>query len=522
MEATPASGWLDTGNQLLGQQASQLQMALQIADQVMQQRHAEHQSQMDEFHRGQQERMTKVAETNSATNEAYRKSSEERQKKKEEQDNIEQALGKGFELYNKGVPFPTAFARAKKLDPDTISGIEQDIHETYKAKMRGAQGNSPEPERQEIPSLNPGVPPQGFSPGPSIAPQGQAGMAGVPQGPPVVPPQAAQMLPQIGMAGMPGMGAFAGAMPPMPQGPQGAPPQAPAPADMPQLPPQQLPPMMMQPGRAPFVDPSMQEALSQPSPMWQMKQEEEQAKRSFMKAREDVMQRQIALKEDMDPLNFEEKVAHNIATEESTRIKNETDSRMVDAKIKDFKDKLIRMDAKFVEQKKIDQSLISYRTSMAAAANTNAAHRATAVKAQDHAKSEWMRMAGLARQEENSAVHVENMLTQAEKAYAIAATEARAAESAHIINPDNAGMLKMFQATQADFIVKRDQYARLKETAHKTRTNANTLSNISAGMQQELEQKGILPKNGDGVTVPRMPNKPKNAADAAIQQLLGP
>ncbi len=509
------SGFLSTKNSLQDMQSQQLRDALAIASTISQQHEREYQKQQDVYQKGIQERQVAVQEQNAKTQEEYRKSSEKRQAKDDEQKAIQSAFDKAFQLYNKGIDFPTAFSRAKKLDPEGVAELEQDIHETYRAKKRGEYEQTPAP---------PPLPP--------LQPQPLPGMQSV-TGPNTAAPVGAPPQPMPMPLGAVGgaMGGFMGGM--SPQTPPAGPPVPPVPPTGTmgmQMGPPMGPRLPIPQEKPPFVDPTLGEALHQPSPLWLEEMEKRNAANALAKARTDVLLRGQALKEELDPLKIDARIASDYAKMEEARRKGDREERFVDAKIKDMADKLTVLDRNFREKEKVDESLIKFRESMAvlggrraATGEKNAATNAATNAAQhavngQKAQAEYRHLEGLAVREGQRATQLDNMALHAKENMETALSEWEQSKATLSVSnkPEDVLAANALLTKAMDY---RRRYTQLKIDTQRAKEQAQALAHIAGTMQTQLYGTVLENTGKPPPAAPRMPAKPRSSVDDAAKAL---
>src|SRR5689334_15220441 len=107
LEVGGPSGWFGAGNEMLGQQASQTQRALEIAKMILTQRQSQHQEMMDQWMKDPNNPLNlhaaaqaKYWEDQAETNKQYRKDQQETAAEKVKNDAIEKLTAEGDKAYN--------------------------------------------------------------------------------------------------------------------------------------------------------------------------------------------------------------------------------------------------------------------------------------------------------------------------------------------------------------------------------------------------------------------------------------
>ncbi len=502
-----ARGWTAQGNDLLSQQGEQLKQALAIADQVMQERQAEHATKFQEFNQAWMrdpnnpnniEAATKKQQAD--TTEKWRKESEERQSKEDAEQAIQKTLSEARLHHSAGEDWGASYAPLKRLDPKLWQ--EELDHKLNSLKHEWKTGaGSATPAPQEIPMLQGAQAP--FIP--------QAG-GGQPAPPPQMPPEA-----MAALGAMPGPAGMAPMMPQSPQIPQAPPPQgsvmgqaALGPGVMPG---QQMPPGMITPPGAP--EPTMDDAMRSMSPQFLMNQEKMRAEEHQKAVRAQASMIAAQAKEGMLPIQQEiANVRASLAQTAAAR--DARDQAAMEQRLGKYAPSLDTIEKAIGVRKDLADNLDRHQRAMEGIADRRAKTYAASVAKNSAAANQSY---GLSQRLAMGAEKEYQTLQKSAAAIDKNLSEMIAGYDVTVLDTSEAGSSKAFQ--QALMIGKlRKQRQEVIADAAKAKTVALELRHIADQQLHDMNEKG-LNTYSDGKRIPpsRRPSAPKSLFDKAATEL---
>lgn len=493
-----AGGWLDTGNALMQQQSQQLRDALAIADQLNQERAQQAAQEQKQYERAWERDPQNPKNLAAKTNEEWRKSSEQRQKLKDEQQAIEDADIKGTAMFDKGHPFSVAYARLKKLDPDLYAEKEREVFENFRMTKRAEHEAQPAPKSRDIaPDLQTILGGMGAFPGMEGIGQAAPMILGA-QLQPATPPQPVPPFMQTGAGAL--AGPFGSAIPPMPEPPMQQPQFGPA------------PPMMVTPERAPFMEPTMEQALAAQSPAFALNQQKVQ---SQMRAEQMRAQANL-LRAELD----KPRAQASLITAQDREKRTALDTKALEMRVGKFANGLdVLLEKNAISRDRLEEAA-EFHKIMGSAATRNAAtnarnasdrERNTTLRAKEIAIGKkaidiWGKFDKEAQDYEDDMRKSEDLLAAAEEDLATAQYNRDAAGVKSTASPND-------EALSAEYLAQTKYYAAVKQRRDNLANRSKDLWEAAASYRKvanaqfdALQNRGMDPQYSDG----KPAGKPKN------------